>query len=114
MALSPDERWLAVGDPRNDVVVIFSLDPSTGAVGNAVAATGSVAGVSNGGMAFNPNRKQLLVSSASSSVRVYNFNTITGEIGQDPAREFNTRASPSRITVADLNSDGVVSRISSC
>lgn len=115
MALSPDERWLAVGDPVNDAVSIFSVDPSTGAMGNAVAATGSVGSVGNGGMAFNPNGKQILVSSAGgagSSVRVYSFDTITGNIGQDPAREFNTHANPSRITVADLNNDGIVSRIS--
>jgi sugar lactone lactonase YvrE len=116
MALSPDETWLAVSDASNGLVNIFSVDPSTGAVGGSVAVTDVSLGVSAvaNGIAFDQGGRLVIISLSSDEVGVYGFTPRSGQIAQDASRLIATPSNPSRITDVDLNEDGIVSRISSC
>lgn len=112
MALDPYDTWLAVSDVANHTVFIYSVDPSTGAVGDYVAAT-DISAVADG-ITFKQGGGQVVVSSNDSAVRTYDFPPSNGQIFPNAAQEFPTPGHPGRITNADLNDNGAVSPVSSC
>ena len=108
MAMNVDESWLAVAE-NSGVLAVFPVDPSTGTVGQAVA---SVPDSHATGVAFSPSGGQIVASSSDDDVvRVYNFDPASSTLATPAAREFPIYRDPSRIAVADLNEDGIVSTI---
>ena len=112
LAMSPDERWLAVAE-YTGTLSVYPVDTSTGTVGQATATLTSNPAT---GVAFSqgPDGTQIVASSSNDDVvRVYNFDAASSTLAAPAAREFPIYRDPSRIAVADLNEDGIVSIISS-
>jgi DNA-binding beta-propeller fold protein YncE len=103
-----DESWLAVVG-YSGVLSVYPVDKGTGAVGQATATLTSDPAT---GVAFSASGGQIVASSSNDDVvRVYNFDAASSTLAAPAAREFPIFRDPSRIAVADLNEDGIVSTV---
>jgi 6-phosphogluconolactonase (cycloisomerase 2 family) len=107
LALSADEKWLAVSSQYGNLASVHPVDRTSGAVGQAVA---TVASNITNGVAFTGDGAHIVVSSrADDAVRVYDFDASSGALGTMATREFPIYRNPASIVTADLNEDGIVS-----